>query len=331
MAIQYAPLKAPTVDLLALIGADTSLHREARDEYAGACPQCGGADRLHVQVGKGIWFCRRCHPKWTDAVGYLMWRDGLRYPEAVKALGGLEAMPIRPPAPTEPTPEDRAAFTQIAQQAHAHLPSARGARSWLARRGIDDAAAALWRLGLVSGKAGDKAPIADRNVWCGLTIPLWGVDGALYGIQVRRDRQPEPWDTNRDWRYAQVYGSHMPLYGQPARHPVCVLVEGALDAVLLHRIAGDLVDVAATGSDRGSVSDRWYPYLLAHTHWLIAYDRDAAGDAGAASWLASSPRSSRLAVPFGKDPSEWWALVAGEDGPDAADRDIREWIVGARS
>lgn len=331
-AVQYAPSPALVVDLVALIGADTTLHREARDEYSGPCPKCQGQDRLHVHVGKGWWFCRRCNPKGSDAAGYLMWRDGLRYPEALKALGGMELMPAPPPAPTEPTTEDRAAFERVAQLTHARLPSACAALSWLANRGITDEDAALWRLGIASGPSGDKTWIAKKHIWCGLTIPLWGVDGLLYGIQVRRDREPEPWDTNRDWRYAQVWGSHMPLYGQPPKHSTTLLVEGALDCILLHRIAGDLVDVAAVGSDRHDVADRWYSYLNRHTRWLIGHDSDKAGELAAASWLGK-PRSTRAVLPHvvsggyvAKDPTEVWQALAASQGATAADGAMRTWV-----
>lgn len=332
--IAYAPTPALVVDLVALIGADTTLHREARDEYSGQCPKCIGHDRFHVSLKYG-WMCRRCHPKWSDAAGYLMWRDGIRYPEALKALGGMELMPAPPPAQTEPTVEDRAAFALIADYCHISFsdpPTDFTAIEWLANRGITMPDIVLWQLGICAGRPGRKSWIAGRNVWCGLTIPLWGVDGQLYGIQVRRSRQPEPWDTNRDWRYAQVWGSHMPLYGQPPKHSTTLLVEGCFDAILLHRIAGDLVDVAAVGSDRHDVADRWYSYLNRHTRWLIGHDADKAGELAAASWLGK-PRSTRAVLPHvvsggyvAKDPTEVWQALAAEQGATAADGALRGWV-----
>lgn len=77
------------VDLLALIGADVPLKRVATTsggEYAGPCPFCGGEDRFRVWPEEGRYWCRGCDEK-GDAPGYLMRRDGLSYPEALRRLG----------------------------------------------------------------------------------------------------------------------------------------------------------------------------------------------------------------------------------------------------
>lgn len=64
------------VDLLAMAVADgAQLKRISSVEYAGPCPKCGGADRLHVltrtRQGKHGWFCRNCHPDISDAGDYV--------------------------------------------------------------------------------------------------------------------------------------------------------------------------------------------------------------------------------------------------------------------
>src|SRR5918912_372251 len=81
------------VDLLELIGRDTRLKRVASTrggEYAGACPFCGGRDRLRVQPERRRWWCRGClgGERWQDAIAYVQRRDGLAdFLSACRRLG----------------------------------------------------------------------------------------------------------------------------------------------------------------------------------------------------------------------------------------------------
>lgn len=90
----------PTIDLLELIGADTTLKKTANvngrgPEYHGACPFCGGKDRLAVQPQMGQWWCRQCSPNehWQSAADYVMRRDNVDFKAAMKTLG------LAPPEP----------------------------------------------------------------------------------------------------------------------------------------------------------------------------------------------------------------------------------------
>jgi DNA primase len=82
----------PEVDLLELIGHDTTLKKVADtegSEYAGACPFCkDGSDRFRVQPMRHRWWCRQCSPdqRWHSAADYLMQRDGLTFLEAATYL-----------------------------------------------------------------------------------------------------------------------------------------------------------------------------------------------------------------------------------------------------
>ena len=88
------------VDLTDLVSRDTPLRRVSGDEHAGPCPKCGGDDRFHVRPTG--WFCRQCHyddaHPWSDAIAYIMWRDGIPFTEACALLGG-EKVEIRRDAP----------------------------------------------------------------------------------------------------------------------------------------------------------------------------------------------------------------------------------------
>jgi hypothetical protein len=91
-------MTAPTLDLLTLIGTDTTLTKVANThggEYAGACPFCGGDDRFRAQPyhDPPRWWCRQCSPSehWSSAADYLMQRDSLDFPEAMRQLEGSSA------------------------------------------------------------------------------------------------------------------------------------------------------------------------------------------------------------------------------------------------
>jgi DNA primase len=100
--VDIAALKE-RVDLLELIGRDTRLKRVASTrggEYAGACPFCGGRDRLRVQPARRRWWCRVClaGDRWQDAIAYVQRRDGVgNFTEACRRLGASRYSEHRQP------------------------------------------------------------------------------------------------------------------------------------------------------------------------------------------------------------------------------------------
>jgi hypothetical protein len=259
-----------------------------------------------------------------------MWRDGIGYREALARLDGRHVMAAPPaPAPKELTAQQRASFRAIADTCHEQIGGHDRPLRWLAGRGIPAEAIARWGLGYNPGRPGDTTVIAGCRVPCGLVIPLWGVDGQIHGISVRRSARPAQWPEGKDWRYQQVAGSRVPLYGLPARQPgVVLLVEGYLDAVLLHHLAGDLCDVVALGSAKSCVDSAWYGYLLGHQAWVVALDRDQPGRTAAAGWKGWSARVTVVEQLNGKkDPTEAWQAVAITDGNEVADNALRAWVI----
>jgi hypothetical protein len=128
----------------------------------------------------------------------------------------------------------------------------------------------------------------------------------LWQIKVRR-ATGEP-------KYVAVRGGHPVLYGADwlQGHAVLVLAEGEFDALLLWQEAGGLVDVATLGACSKRPGLRALPYLLPYGRILLAFDADApdrrgvrAGDQAAERLAALSPRMRRLAVPSGKDATEY--------------------------
>jgi hypothetical protein len=304
------------VDLLALIGSETQLHRVAATgggEYAGPCPFCGGTDRLRVQPVQRRWWCRQCSPdeRWEDAIAFVRRRDGCTFPEACTRLGA--ATPLGPPrratkvivptpAPPTVTPPParwQAAAAQVVAEAEAALwdPGGSHARTYHSDRGIAADTARAWRLGY---NARDRT-IAGLWVPAGLVIP-WEYDGGVCHLKLRR-RQPTD-----SQRYTSVAGGRPIVYGAHTLtgHDVALLCEGELDAVLAHQEASDLVGVFTLGSASAPLPAQAIPHLLPLRRILVAYDADRAGEQGAAKLGAVSRRCVRITPPVGKDIGDFW-------------------------
>lgn len=77
-------------DLVALIGKIVPLRRMG-STFRGPCPWCGGTDRatkFSVLPAQQKWNCHECG-RGSDVIGFLQEYEGLTFPEAVEALGGV--------------------------------------------------------------------------------------------------------------------------------------------------------------------------------------------------------------------------------------------------
>lgn len=322
------------VDLLALIGTDTALRRVASTdggEHAGPCPFCGGVDRFRAwpdhPSGRGRWWCRQCG-RGGDAVDYLRERDGLGFAEAVEALG-MTSYPERrrgrrgqerASKPTDPVAAAPAgaslpawapeAAMEVVAVCEAALWAPQGERAlaWLAKRGIREDTARTWRLGY----SPTDRTIAGLFVPRGVVIPCF-VDGALWAVKVRRPVPPAPGP-----KYQQVKGGRTALYGLDhlAGRRAVIVCEGELDAVLLWQEAGDLADVVAVGSATGRPPLRFLARLAGAASWLVAFDRDEAGEQGAGWWGDYSDRVRRIRPLQGRDLTDF----------HQAGGDLRAWV-----
>jgi hypothetical protein len=75
--------------------------------------------------------------------------------------------------------------------------------------------------------------------------------------------------------------------------------------MLLHQEAGDLVDVVAMGGAKSEPHPRLMTHLLGASRWLVALDRDGAGDQGAEWWSDFSARVRRVRPLQGNDLTEF--------------------------
>lgn len=122
-------------------------------------------------------------------------------------------------------------------------------------------------------------------------------------------------------KYRGVKGNRVALLGADrlTGKPNVFVTEGDFDAMLLHQIAGDLIDVLTLGSANARLTDYWLPYLLAGQRFYIATDNDTDGDKAADHWLdLVKDRGVRVHPPRGKDVTESWQ----------AGVDLRLWVKG---
>ena len=286
-------------------------------EYRGGCPHCGGSRRLSVHPrhpAKGFaWYCFAC--RCGGGIGSFLRARGIPAGEARRIAARMPSMPSTT-TPTDPTPPC-AAWQERARgfvaEAVSVLHSDAGARALAylkARRGLDDATIDAARLGLNlrdHHDAGAAWGFGDGRVWLprGIVIPTTAV-GAVWSVNIRRP-VGEP-------KYRAVHGSVRVPYGSATLgggKPI-VLFEGEFDALLLSRIAGDVVASIAMPAGAGKV---WAPRIarLDTPAYLLCHDADDAGEQAAAWWLARLPRGPRRWRPYeAKDVSDMW-LSGGDD------------------
>jgi DNA primase len=139
-------------DLVEIIGEAVQLKRTGAD-YRGPCPFHGGANRNFAVIPKkGLYYCFVCH-EGGDIFTWLMKRQGLDYPTAVREVArkvGItipEAGPRQGPDPREPLFQAVAMaqdfFARRLQEDQAAAP----AREYLASRELTLEQAGEWGLG----------------------------------------------------------------------------------------------------------------------------------------------------------------------------------------
>jgi len=308
-------------------------------EYAGPCPWCAGNDRFRCwpsQGEAGKYWCRGCG-RTGDAIQYLRDYRRMTYPEACQYLGrelaqrppGGSGRPAGKPA-WEPrtcsAPGDlwQAKARRLVDEAVYHLWAPPGAAmlSYLCEtKGLTGDTIKEFSLGWVPADRWDAAPAwglpeflkdtgKPKRLWIpkGVSIPLLQ-DGQVVRVRIRRpDGEP---------RYFVLRGSGTMAMLIGDGHPVAVLVESELDALLLHQEAGDLVTVVALGNAQTRPDQEAADLLQQSRLILVALDADPAGAKEAWRWWQDHYRQARRWPPIqGKDPGEMWA----------ADVDLGLWV-----
>jgi DNA primase len=266
------------------------------------------------------WKCFGCGRS-GDVFTWLSDHRGLSFVEACSAIGGDTIASARPTtirktarrparrrlavsAPPALAWMDRA--EAIAAEARACLVSGKGGpgRDYLQRRGLEGIAVDHFRLGYLpadrheAGSAWGSPDSAERVFLpAGIVIP-WYVDGRVWRLNIRRLQGSPKYIGPTGWKNAMFNADTMPL-----KRPV-VMVEGEVDAMMIHQHAGDLVHPIATGSTQGARLQRWHYLLQAADRVILAFDADDAGDAAAAYWRELLPDNAERLRPDDHDPAD---------------------------
>ncbi len=259
---QIEDVKA-SVDIFTLAEQRTTLRKVARNEWAGPCPSAacdGDTDSVHVHAD-GWWFCRKCHEKRSDAIGFVMHYEGVNFVAACEWIAGpgmkLPAKPFKPqPAQRKPPQWDTDVWQQrayeLVEQAAARLESPDGAaaRAYLEQRGITQHTWRCWLLGYTPDSPPWKKEQRRRVGGASITIPyIRHDDERIMAVRYRRiDPQAD--------RYINEPGSACVLHGLHhinLNTHTLIVTEGELNAISIWQAARDLgVAVVSIGSQTTS-------------------------------------------------------------------------------
>lgn len=275
-------------------------------------------------------------------------------PEAPKARWGAPKL-IEEAEPNAPQRDESAWLTQAEHYVttrHEAIMKSPAALAYLKGRGLDEEAVRDYRLGVQQGENGKAHIMRMRKIW-GLPdgapvqeggkerkflwLPRGIVIPSSIGGKVRRIRVRRP-DADRkksleNMKYYVVPGSEMiplflPMRAGTFKKPIaCVVVEAELDAMLVHRAAGDIAAVLGAGTaglrhlpPSVMAAMRDTPIILVATD---AGDESGAGTHGWHLWRDTFPQAVRHPCIHGKDPGEMFQSVPYEEGHAL----IRRWVL----
>jgi DNA primase len=294
------------------------------------------------------WRCWPCGLE-GNVIDYITRRESISSYEAAKRLDPkLGQAAINSPRPTPPKavkptpkwqiPEWQEAVQRIVDDARMSLWSREGrpAREWLRARGLADHTIGRFSLGFNPQRfftpplecLNDKDS-SHISVARGIVIP-WPAPSQKAsecashwaGANVRR-LKPDVWEPVEEPRYIGFNGSER---GHLFPHPElldcqgtlpALIVESELDGLLAWQEAGWIVHVGATGGAAQPPLPSALAFLARCPWWLLATDRDKAGDEAAWTWRERNPaKTKRILPPHGKDLTEFV-----QNGGN-----VREWL-----
>lgn len=234
------------VTLKDLVEQYTILRKVSGREYAGACPHCGGRDRLHVIAGAdGWWFCRQCAPPEPGTQH--------RLADFMRLVGDRPAQAPRAPAPRVSTSTTSTTLTQaqaaeLVDRAIRRLDVDDQALAYLASRGITTSTASAWWLG--------SSMVWSRDAHCDLpAIVLPWINGdVVTGVKYRFLAGTQRYTSRKvdDHRFPDNVCGRQTFTGA---YDLLVVVEGELNACSVWQAARGLgwrhLDVVSVGAQDG--------------------------------------------------------------------------------
>lgn len=305
--------RAKRLNMVDLAGQQVELKRASGQEFQGACPKCGGDDRLHVRADG--WFCRQCRPidagghGWSDAIDWIQHTSNATFDDAVTILTGVRrdgghaapatgAPAVRlVPATVKPpelqTDEWRAKAQPILDAAQMALLDGDNAGAvYLAGRGLEPATWATFGLGV--------GAFHERQV---VVIP-WYRGGKLQAIRYRFT-QPQTDGpkivSEPGSKFAGLLFGGQAICGCAEKLRTLVICEGELNALSIWQVAREsYLDVLSLGSESAALPKSALEYAAQFRTCIVWTDKAEI----AAKWAQQIPGAVAVASPGGMDAND---------------------------
>jgi DNA primase catalytic core len=331
-----------SVDLAAVIRSRGIDLKPQGHDLVGLCPFHQDENpSLHVTTTKRLWRCVSCHAT-GNVIQFVQRFDGLSFRHAYELLknGAAFAAPTcapvkkttvpKLPAPITADADDQAALRQVLGYYHERLKENPAALAYLKKRGISAEAVATFKIGFVDRTLGLRLPHNNRKEGAALRARLTalgllrdtghehlrgrivfpviaesGEIGTVYGRAID--------DGGKHDRHLFLPGPQRGIFNPAALQSAEVIVtEGIIDA-LSFWCAG--FKYVTTGYSAKALPEELLLSLVAAKvqRVLIAFDRDEAGDKGAAEVAAQLTaygiESLRVLFPHGQDANSYALAV----------------------
>lgn len=332
-------------DLAAVIRSRGVELKPSGHDLVGLCPfHEDQHPSLHVTPAKRLWRCVSCQAT-GNVIQFVQRYDGVSFRHAFELLktGKLSALaapsvgaPLkkstvpRLESPLTPDADDQAALRQVLDYYHARLKENPAALAYLKKRGLGAEAVAAFKLGFVDRTLGLRLPnnqrkegaaIRERLTRLGVlrqtghehlrgcvVFPVVAESGEIGTVYGRAIDAP-----TKDGRHLFLPGPQRGVFNPAALRSAEVIVcEGIIDA-LTFWCAG--FRNVTTGYSAKALPEELLDALVAAkvARVFIAYDRDKAGDEGAAAVAAQlaayGVECCRVLFPPGQDANSYALAV----------------------
>ena len=350
-------------DLAALVRAKgIELRPHGGGHLAGKCPfHEDSTPSFIVTPAKNLFHCLGCGAGGT-VIDFVMRHDGLSFRHAVEVLrSGQASVLVATTSPTKhgtvrklPPPvaydaDDQTLLTQVIDYYHERLMQTPAALAYLEKRGIrSEEAIKTFRLGFADRTLGLRLPHKNRQTGAAirerleklgvyresghehlngcLVVPILGPDGAVLGAYGRKIIENQ----STGIKHLYLPGPHRGLW-----NPAClgsrevILCEALLDALTFW--THGFKNVTTAYGVEGFTEETLDALVLAKTERvLIAFDRDEAGERGAAKvaerLMARGVECRRVLFPHGQDANDYARKVQPADKALAVLLNAAAWL-----
>ena len=334
-------------DLAAVVRSRGVALKPAGGDLIGLCPfHADENPSLHVTPAKRLWRCVSCQAT-GNVIQFVQRFDGVSFRHAYELLkngaaftGAPSCQPVKKatvpklPTPVTPDGDDQAALRQVLDYYHERLKENPDALAYLKKRGIAAEALATFKIGFVDRTLGLRLPHNNRKEGAALrerltrlgllrdtghehlrgriVFPIMaetGEIGTVYGRAID--------DGGKHDRHLFLPGPQRGIWNPAAlRSAEVILCEGIIDALTFW---GAGFRNVTTGYSAKALPDELLDALLKAktSRVFIAFDRDKAGDEGAAAVAAQlaayGVECLRVLFPHGQDANGYALNVTPAD------------------